>query len=102
MGGDVCRCAMSNNKIAGLQYGTECWCSAGADGTWGKYGKLSDNECNTPCAGKKSIMCGGDLKNSVYRVTRRMCPAISISLSLSVFCASLSLTDRHYTSAFAN
>ena len=80
-----------------MQYGSECWCggdptpspaatlsasalSAGdikapavsADShAWGRYGKLSDGDCNHPCSGNKQLMCGSDLKNSVYKVTKR-------------------------------
>ena len=49
----------------GVQANKECFC--GNDyGNQG--GKAPDGECNTPCNGDSSVMCGGINRNSIYAV----------------------------------
>ena len=49
----------------GVQYYNECFC--GNDyGNQG--GKAPESECNTPCKGDPSIMCGGGAHSSIYAV----------------------------------
>jgi hypothetical protein len=78
------RCAMGGHQYMGLQFGGECWCG---NESYGKYGKVADADCNSPCSGKRSVMCGGDLRNSVFRVTRGTPERSSLS--------SLDFTDSH-------
>lgn len=47
----------------GLKNGTECW---GSNLLTGKYGKLSNDQCNVTC--KDGSQCGGQMANSEYRL----------------------------------
>ncbi len=62
---DLCleKCRQKGFSYAGLQYSRYCFCG----NSYGKLGKA--NNCNMPCAGNKSEICGGGWANSVYRVT---------------------------------
>ncbi len=64
-------CARNGFRYAGLQYARSCIC----DNHYGKYGKA--NNCNMPCTGDKSKICGGSWANSVYDVSGIHPPAIS-------------------------
>ena len=56
-------CRKRNFKYAGLQAGSECWCS----NTFGKLGKTTlDSQCFKPCTGNVKQICGGDWANSIY------------------------------------
>lgn len=55
-------CGRRNFRYAGLQYGLACVC----DNDYGKFGK-ADN-CNMPCTGDSSEICGGSWANSVYEI----------------------------------
>lgn len=55
-------CRRQGYKVAGLQYGSQCFCG----NRYGRYGKSS--ACNMPCAGNKSQTCGGTWANSVYSI----------------------------------
>ena len=59
-------CRGHNYRYAGLQFGSECWCSD----TYGKYG--TSNRCNTPCTGNAEQICGGPRANSVYDVSPKI------------------------------
>ncbi|KAM7192287.1 WSC domain containing protein [Rhypophila sp. PSN 637] len=50
-------------KYAGLEYSKECWCAQQLSGI---SAKLDDQECDMPCDGDKSQVCGGALKLTVY------------------------------------
>lgn len=39
---------------AGITNGTQCWCSSDLNAD-----KVDANECNVPCNGSDSTMCGG-------------------------------------------
>jgi tetratricopeptide (TPR) repeat protein len=59
-------CGQHGYSVFGLQYSNECWCGE----TFGKYGKAEkDEECDMRCKGDTDIFCGGELRNSVYRVS---------------------------------
>ncbi|XP_046565546.1 integumentary mucin C.1-like isoform X1 [Haliotis rubra] len=64
---DMCRfhCTQYEYSFFGLEAGTECHC-----GTMIKsgYRKVSDSDCNYPCAGDNTKMCGGHWKISIYQV----------------------------------
>ncbi|HHL33605.1 MAG TPA: hypothetical protein ENJ30_04505, partial [Desulfobulbaceae bacterium] len=55
-------CQQKGFQYAGLQYSSYCFCGD----SYGKSGEA--NNCNMPCAGNKSEICGGDWANSLYRV----------------------------------
>ena len=55
--------ARGTSKYYGVQDGSECFCS-NSYGTTGK--KTSDGDCNMPCQGNSSEICGGNSHNSVY------------------------------------
>lgn len=56
-------CAKKGFSYAGVQYGGQCFCGNG----YGKYGKAEN--CDMPCSGDASKVCGGTWANSVYRVS---------------------------------
>ncbi|KAB5580689.1 WSC domain-containing protein [Coniochaeta sp. 2T2.1] len=53
-------------KYAGLEFSRECWCAQHISGA---SAKLEDGECDTPCDGNGTTVCGGSLKISVYEVS---------------------------------
>ena len=55
-------CQQKGFQYAGLQYSSYCFCG----NSYGNLGKA--NNCNMPCAGNKSEICGGSWANSVYRI----------------------------------
>ncbi|KAK3500848.1 WSC domain-containing protein [Neurospora crassa] len=50
-------------RFAGLEYSRECWC---ASQLFSLSSKVADAECNLPCDGDESQVCGGSLRISVY------------------------------------
>ncbi|EGZ78311.1 hypothetical protein NEUTE2DRAFT_80748 [Neurospora tetrasperma FGSC 2509] len=50
-------------RFAGLEYSRECWC---ASQLFSLSSKVADAECNLPCDGDESQVCGGNLRISVY------------------------------------
>jgi hypothetical protein len=48
----------------GLQDGDNCFCG-NSYGSQGKAG--AESECNMPCPGNKSVMCGAAQRNSIYQ-----------------------------------
>lgn len=48
--------------VNNLSNRTECYCG----NSYGKYGKINDDECNYKCAGNSSQYCGGRAKNSIH------------------------------------
>jgi endonuclease/exonuclease/phosphatase family metal-dependent hydrolase len=64
-GFDVQRCIDAARArglpYAGLQWYGECW-----GGTALGYSRVSDSQCNTPCAADGSQTCGGGWRNSIY------------------------------------
>ena len=59
-------------KYVGMQYRGECW----AGNSYGKYGKLPDNQCNMKCRYDNSRWCGGGWKQNIFklRVSNRPVP----------------------------
>ena len=60
-------CLEAGFGVYGLQWYGECRC--GPKGWKANYGKKEDKDCNTPCKGDVSIMCGGGWLNSVHEVS---------------------------------
>ncbi|THC88547.1 hypothetical protein EYZ11_012008 [Aspergillus tanneri] len=55
----------------GVEYGTECYCG----NTWVPgTNETAQVDCQTPCAGNPSEICGGPLRLSVYRDTTYVAP----------------------------
>ena len=59
----ICNAHCKGYKYYGVQDGSKCFCS-NSYGTTGK--KTSDGDCNMPCQGNSSEICGGNSHNSVY------------------------------------
>ena len=57
-------CQEQGYKIAGTQYGEQCFCG----NSYGSLDRASDADCSSKCAGDDSEYCGGGWRNSVYRV----------------------------------
>ena len=57
-------CALEDKSFAyfGMQDGKECFCGK----KYGKYGKLSDGECNLKCKGNSEQSCGGRNVNNIF------------------------------------
>jgi len=57
-------CALDDKGYSyfALQNGTSCYCGK----NYGKYGKISEDECNIKCNGNDNENCGGEHANSVY------------------------------------
>jgi len=56
----VSTCAGRGFAFAGAQFGAWCFCG----NRFGRYGR--SNQCDTPCNGDRSQICGGGMANSVY------------------------------------
>src|SRR4030095_14017643 len=54
-------CIGADWNYAGVQWYGECFC-----GQTIAYEQRPDSECNTPCNGDPSKMCGGAWRNSIY------------------------------------
>lgn len=59
----TCMAACSKYKYFGLQYGGECYCGD----SYGAYGRSREEECFTPCSSDSKLICGGVLRNSVFK-----------------------------------
>lgn len=58
--------------LYGTQYGSQCYGENDlASAT--SLGALPQSECNMPCAGLASIMCGGSWANSLYALSKFIC-----------------------------
>jgi hypothetical protein len=55
-------CIGNNYRYAGLENHGECFCGATINGD-----KLSEADCALPCSGRKSEICGGIHKISIYQ-----------------------------------
>lgn len=51
-------------SFAGLKSGNECWCSNYVTGGL----TFDENECNVPCAGNTSEICGGEDSLNIFQV----------------------------------
>jgi len=58
------QCSAQGFQFGGTQAGTYCFCG----NSYGKYGP--SNGCSTPCAGDRTVACGGIWANSIYFVKR--------------------------------
>ena len=60
----ACAAQCGGFKFFGVQDGYACFC--GDD--YGTYGPAPESDCNVPCTGDHSIMCGGPDRNSIYTI----------------------------------
>ena len=56
-------CAEKGYAYAGVQFHDQCWCGNSLPPVM-----RPDTECNAPCKGDNSKMCGGGCRNSVYKL----------------------------------
>jgi len=59
----ISECRKRGFAFAGTQYGSQCFCG----NSYGKFGPA--NNCNMPCSGNKSEICGGFWANSIYKIS---------------------------------
>lgn len=60
----ACQNACAGFTYAGLQNGSACSCG----NSYGKYGAAPSSQCNVKCSGNASAICGGVLRNSIYKI----------------------------------
>ena len=54
-------CSLKGYKFAGVKWGKECWCGNDEPP---RTSYTSSGQCNKPCTGDKTLMCGaGDTLN---------------------------------------
>jgi glucan endo-1,3-alpha-glucosidase len=58
-------CEEGGYAYAGLEYGLECWCGNTIAST---VEFSADSECDVPCSGNSSEMCGGGFRLDVYQL----------------------------------
>jgi hypothetical protein len=77
----LCQRLCTGHHYAGVQWYGECWCGDGVG-----YDLRPDSECNTPCSGDSSQMCGGGWRNSIYFIPEYVgCYTDSSTRALPVF-----------------
>ncbi|KAK3695397.1 WSC domain-containing protein [Podospora appendiculata] len=60
-----CATGATKYKYAGLEFARECWCAQQLSPL---AKKQPDGECDLPCEGDKTELCGGSLKLTIYTV----------------------------------
>jgi len=51
-------------SFASFQNGNQCW----ADNSIGKYPRVSEFECRTPCKHDSKLKCGGTMRNAIWDI----------------------------------
>jgi len=101
--GSLCKDAgFSPNAYSGVEYANECWCTENLPSS---AVVVNETECNMPCAGNKSEMCGGVYKMGVFK---SICTPVKGGAILQVteavpggrVLASVSVKDRLVNSAW--
>lgn len=59
-------CAEFGYMAAGLEYGIECYCGDPANMDTAGADFVDEEECNIPCAGNGTAMCGGGARMTTY------------------------------------
>lgn len=54
----------SGHLFVSFQNGRECW----ADSKIGKYPRVSELECRTPCENEETGKCGGTMRNAIWDI----------------------------------
>lgn len=60
------RCGDFKYAAAGLQYGRECYCGDPENIRTAGAKVVDDGECNVPCSGNGSVICGGGTRLTTY------------------------------------
>lgn len=69
----VAHCRTNGFRFAGLQFSNQCFCG----NSYGRYGRVPDQQCRMGCAGNRRQKCGSSWRNSVYRVGGPLKPPIN-------------------------
>ncbi|KAK8026124.1 hypothetical protein PG990_003947 [Apiospora arundinis] len=56
-------CDIAGFNLAGLEFGTECWCGNSVEGA---NNPVDPSRCDTTCPGNEKETCGGDLALNLY------------------------------------
>jgi len=77
---DSCRsaCQGAGHAYAGVQYGYLCRCGD----SYGKYTKVSDEECNALCVGDRAQKCGGFWRSAVFTTGKWDLPLFNTCVEL--------------------
>ncbi|OZJ01463.1 hypothetical protein BZG36_05584 [Bifiguratus adelaidae] len=59
----VQECNSASYPVAGVEYANECWCGSMVPGT-----SAPSSECNKPCSGNATEMCGGSARLGVFKL----------------------------------
>jgi hypothetical protein len=72
----MCAEACSNFTLFGCEWGRECWCGQEIART--ALG-APEQDCNLPCGGDNSTMCGGDERISLFKATAVEMPQYGVT-----------------------
>jgi hypothetical protein len=87
-------CDVMGFPVAGLEYGGECYCGDNFE----NEGGVCSGECNVPCIGDNTQMCGGDWKMNVYQ--RRGVPTVETCAGVVGGCSLGDCTAYNFTGAW--
>ncbi|KAL0942681.1 copper radical oxidase [Colletotrichum truncatum] len=97
VGSCITACASAGYKIAGVEYGQECWCDNQIQN--GGQQTLPSDGCNMPCRGNTNELCGGSNRLNVYAQIPLSSPISSSTTSSAT--ASSSWTSSSVSSSFS-
>eukprot|EP01064_Diplonema_japonicum_P024550 TRINITY_DN3514_c0_g1_i1.p1 TRINITY_DN3514_c0_g1~~TRINITY_DN3514_c0_g1_i1.p1 ORF type:complete len:666 (+),score=165.37 TRINITY_DN3514_c0_g1_i1:68-1999(+) len=60
-------CTAAGHAYAGVEYGKECWCGSSVEGSK----KTVSTDCNVPCTGDDTEMCGGGHRMNLYSLVAK-------------------------------
>ncbi|KAK6215082.1 hypothetical protein QIS74_08101 [Colletotrichum tabaci] len=69
----IAHCASKGFRLAGTEYGKECWCG----NAFQLAVRIPEEQCNEVCDGRSTDICGGDWAVTVYSASGQ---ALSVSL----------------------
>ena len=91
-----CLAACNDFTYAGLEFGSECYCGNSLDAT----SQAPDTDCNIPCAGDSSSLCGSNARLNVFNHTTAGSPPQAITIiPSSTFTTSTTTTTKPTTSS---
>lgn len=70
-------CSAAGYTIAGLEYGSQCWCDQVVSTS---MTRAAETECNTPCTGNAAEICGGSNRLSLYNSTALIQPTLQATV----------------------
>ncbi|KAK3390723.1 WSC domain-containing protein [Podospora didyma] len=83
-----CVAACSGYAYAGVEYGHECYCG----NTMAGVQQAPDTDCNIPCPGDSTVMCGSGGRINVYKYAPSSSSTSATSLAATSFSASTILS----------